>query len=259
VKGSSFGAVSLFLGVVLTAFAAGPVFAAGLERAAEADGVSATAVPVNPGDANAVTLDFTIVMDTHSGSLPLDLAKIASAKGPSGAAISATVWKGGKGGHHLTGTLSFPSGTLRSAAPLTVTLKGETGKDLVFTWKEALSGAPEGKQVSVDGGGYLNVTPQTLNALLSKKDFFFVNVHVPFEGAIALTDAFIPYDKTMVELARYPADKSTRIVLYCRSGHMSDIAARELVRQGYTNVINLDGGMIQWEKSGFPLKSSQGS
>ncbi len=112
----------------------------------------------------------------------------------------------------------------------------------------------EGTSVSTDGGRYLNITSATLNAMLAKKDFYFVNVHIPYEGEIALTDAFIPFDQTKASLDRYPADKSAKIVLYCRSGRMSDIAARELVRQGYTRVFNLEGGMIQWEKAGLPLK-----
>ncbi|HYW82747.1 MAG TPA: rhodanese-like domain-containing protein, partial [Spirochaetia bacterium] len=86
------------------------------------------------------------------------------------------------------------------------------------------------------------------------KDFFLVNVHLPYQGEIPQTDAFIPFDQTQARLDKYPADKSARIVLYCRSGRMSDIAARELVRQGYTHVFNLAGGMIEWESSGLPLK-----
>ncbi len=35
---------------------------------------------------------------------------------------------------------------------------------------------------------------------------------------------------------------------------MSAIAAEELVKDGYANVWNLDGGMAAWEQQGFPLK-----
>lgn len=117
-------------------------------------------------------------------------------------------------------------------------------------------GLERGTPVPVEGGSYLDITPATLNALLTKKDFFLVNVHIPYEGEIALTDAFIPYDQTNARLHEYPAEKSAKIVLYCRSGRMSDIAARELVRQGYTHVLNLNGGMIEWERSGLPLRRS---
>jgi rhodanese-related sulfurtransferase len=42
-----------------------------------------------------------------------------------------------------------------------------------------------------------------------------------------------------------PSDKNAKIVLYCRSRRMSAIAAEELVAQGYTNIWNLDGGMVE--------------
>ncbi len=101
---------------------------------------------------------------------------------------------------------------------------------------------------------YRNVTAADLHQMLATKDFFFVNVHIPYEGEIASTDAFIPFNKTKALLGRYPADKSARIVLYCRSGRMSDVAARELAAAGYTNLYNLAGGMIAWEEAGLHLK-----
>ena len=122
------------------------------------------------------------------------------------------------------------------------------------------SGSPvPGRPVVVDGGKYFNLTPAELRALLTRKDFFFVNTHIPYQGEIAGTDASIPFDQTRAEIRRYPADKAARIVLYCRSGRMSDIAARELVKLGYTNVFNLDGGMIAWEQAGYPLKNAPDS
>ena len=113
--------------------------------------------------------------------------------------------------------------------------------------------APAAK-VEVEGGSYTNVPPQQLAEMLKNKDFFFVNVHIPYEGEIEPTDAQIPYDQTAQQLSQYPADKSAKIVLYCRSGRMSSIAAKELVQAGYTNVWNLDGGMAAWEQQGLPLK-----
>ena len=113
--------------------------------------------------------------------------------------------------------------------------------------------APSAK-VEVEGGSYTNVTPQQLAEMLKKKDFFFVNVHIPYEGEIDPTDAQIPYDQTVQQLSQYPADKDAKIMLYCRSGRMSSIAAKELVKLGYTNVWNLDGGMAAWEQQGLPLK-----
>ena len=111
-----------------------------------------------------------------------------------------------------------------------------------------------GEEVSVAGGSYKNVTPKELNTMLKNKDFVFINVHIPFAGNIAGTDLFIPYDQIEQNLSQLPADKNVKIVLYCRSGHMSQIAAEKLVSLGYTNIWSLKGGMIDWEKDGFDLE-----
>jgi hypothetical protein len=85
-----------------------------------------------------------------------------------------------------------------------------------------------GNQVSVSEGNYTDVSVNELQAMQAKKDFTFVNVHIPFEGDIAGTDLSIPYDQIAQNLDKLP-DKTAKIVLYCRSGRMSAIAAETLV------------------------------
>jgi rhodanese-related sulfurtransferase len=70
---------------------------------------------------------------------------------------------------------------------------------------------------------------------------------------IAGTDLALPFNQVETNFARLPTDKSARVVLYCRSGSMSSIAARALAKLGFTNVWNLDGGMIAWQEAGYPL------
>jgi len=110
-----------------------------------------------------------------------------------------------------------------------------------------------GKQVSVDGGSYTDVSVAELQTMLANKDFTFVNVHIPFEGDIAGTDLSIPYDQIAQNLDKLQ-DKNAKIVLYCRSGRMSAIAAETLVGLGYTNIWNLDGGMVDWEQAGYTIE-----
>lgn len=109
--------------------------------------------------------------------------------------------------------------------------------------------------VAVPGGSYRNMGPAELHTAMEKKGFVFINVHTPFAGNIAGTDLSIPYDQIGQHLAELPTDKSTRIVLYCRSGHMSSIAAETLVKLGYINVWSLKGGMAAWEQAGYPIES----
>ena len=63
--------------------------------------------------------------------------------------------------------------------------------------------------------------------------------HIP--GAILIPDGEIA-DRAENELP----DKDQMILVYCRSGRRSKIAAEELVKLGYTNVKEF-GGIIDWE------------
>ena len=111
-----------------------------------------------------------------------------------------------------------------------------------------------GETISVAGGSYQNVTPSDLQTMLESKDFVLINVHIPFAGNIPGTNLSIPYNEIQQNLSQLPADKTAKIVLYCRSGRMSEIAAEELVSLGYTNVWNLQGGMADWQQAGFELE-----
>lgn len=110
------------------------------------------------------------------------------------------------------------------------------------------------QKVPVEGAGsYTDVNAPALAMMLKNKDFLLINVHIPYEGEIYKTDLLIPYNEIEQNLYKLPSDKETKIVLYCKTDRMSVIAARALVKIGYTNVWNLKGGMIGWRQAGYPL------
>ena len=123
------------------------------------------------------------------------------------------------------------------------------------TDEDATQAAPAalGQRVETEGGSYVNVTPQELQSMLSDDDFLVVNVYAGDMGEIEETDLFIPYDQIAGRQGELPSQHDSEIVLYCRSGRSSAIAATTLVGLGYTDVWNLDGGMIAWEEAGYPL------
>jgi len=74
----------------------------------------------------------------------------------------------------------------------------------------------------------------------------FAKDHLP--GAIHLGKGIIERD---IE-ARVP-DLDAEIVLYCGGGFRSALAADNLQKMGYTNVISMDGGIRDWREKAYPL------
>ena len=74
----------------------------------------------------------------------------------------------------------------------------------------------------------------------------FAKDHLP--GAIHLGKGVIERD---IE-ARVP-ELDTELVLYCGGGFRSALAADNLQKMGYENVISMDGGIREWREKGYPL------
>lgn len=89
---------------------------------------------------------------------------------------------------------------------------------------------------------YIDITAGELKNMLENKDFFLVDVHIPEQEHIPGTDALIPFNDISNNLNKLPEDKNAKIVVYCRSGHMSVEASQKLAEFGYTNVYNVLGG-----------------
>jgi rhodanese-related sulfurtransferase len=74
----------------------------------------------------------------------------------------------------------------------------------------------------------------------------FAKDHLP--GAIHLGKGVIERD---VE-SRVP-DVKTPVVLYCGGGFRSALAADNLQKMGYTNVLSMDGGVREWREKNYPM------
>ncbi|MGY4871499.1 rhodanese-like domain-containing protein [Mycolicibacterium elephantis] len=97
------------------------------------------------------------------------------------------------------------------------------------------------------------VDPGEFAAAVTEPERLTVNVHVPFEGDIPGTDLSIPFDQIAAQADRLPADRDTPLAIYCRSGPMSTVAAQALRDLGYTDVVELRGGMRAWQAEGRPI------
>lgn len=79
-----------------------------------------------------------------------------------------------------------------------------------------------------------------------REDSEYAKDHLP--GATHLGKGIIERD---IE-ERVP-DPKTPIVLYCGGGYRSALAADNLQKMGYTNVLSMDGGIRGWREKGYPL------
>jgi len=97
--------------------------------------------------------------------------------------------------------------------------------------------------------------PSEFEDVMADPDVFVMNVHVPAaESRLDGTDLEMPYNKIDPELI--PADRSTPLAVYCRSGSMSADAVEQLRALGYTNIAELDGGTNAWRASGRSLSDT---
>jgi adenylyltransferase/sulfurtransferase len=82
----------------------------------------------------------------------------------------------------------------------------------------------------------------------SGRDFQLIDVREPFEYEIAnLGGILIPKGIIPGQLSRL--DRNKEVVVYCRSGKRSMDVVNQLRREaGYSNLINLKGGILAWAK-----------
>jgi rhodanese-related sulfurtransferase len=80
----------------------------------------------------------------------------------------------------------------------------------------------------------------------TREDSEWARGHIP--GAIHLGKGVIERD-----IEKTVADKEATLVLYCGGGFRSALAADNLQRMGYRNVISMDGGWRGWTEAGFPI------
>ena len=98
------------------------------------------------------------------------------------------------------------------------------------------------------GAGYMNITAEEAKRIMdSEEGYIILDVreqdeydagHIP--GAI-----LIPYTQIEEKADEMLPDKDQLILVYCRSGRRSKIAAEALVELGYTNIKEF-GGIIDW-------------
>ncbi len=91
----------------------------------------------------------------------------------------------------------------------------------------------------------------------SQKGFILVDVRSPDEhqgGFIPGTDFNIDFRDIQNRHQELEAQLDSHVVVYCQSGHRSNIAAETLMSLGYKNVYNVEGSMNAWADAQYPIQ-----
>ncbi|MBI5965771.1 MAG: hypothetical protein HY863_20020 [Chloroflexi bacterium] len=104
--------------------------------------------------------------------------------------------------------------------------------------------------------GFYSIKADKLNEMLAEAPVFIVDVREPAEIETAgyIAGSFnIPIRDLLKNLDKLPA-KDEKIVVTCASGHRGALGMAALRLLGYTDVVNLNGGLNGWIKSEFPVE-----
>lgn len=123
-------------------------------------------------------------------------------------------------------------------------------------------------QAKNHGGGFLAVVNDAKSRIqqididgykklaASGAPFMLVDVREESEWAAGHAAGAIHLSKGIIErdIEKTIPDPATKLVLYCGGGYRSALAADNLQKMGYRDVISLDGGWKAWSSSGLPTE-----
>lgn len=94
----------------------------------------------------------------------------------------------------------------------------------------------------------------TVRALQSRPDVVLFDVREPYEYQAGHIPGvkLIPMNDVPNRINEIPRDKT--VILTCRSGNRSGQVADFLRKQGFTNVHNMQGGILAWQQAGYPIE-----
>ncbi len=100
-------------------------------------------------------------------------------------------------------------------------------------------------------------TVQDVHQRIKRGDnFLLFDVREESEFAAGHIPGARPLGKGIIErdIESIVPDPDTEITLYCGGGFRSALAADNLQKMGYTNVISMDGGFRGWKEAGHPIE-----
>jgi rhodanese-related sulfurtransferase len=107
--------------------------------------------------------------------------------------------------------------------------------------------------VTMNNSGFNNITVAELQAKLQQGSLRLVDVRTDAEVARGKIPQGEPLPLHLLPLRLNEMDKNAATVFYCQMGGRSAQAAVFAAANGFTDVYNLQGGIIAWANAGLPL------
>jgi thioredoxin len=103
------------------------------------------------------------------------------------------------------------------------------------------------------------ITSEGAQQLIEKSKPLILDVRTPreFYAGHIPSALLMPLDQLEERVAEIRLYQKDPVLTYCRTGGRSLAATQILIRNGFTKVYNLKGGLIEWSRNGCPLESSQ--
>jgi len=97
----------------------------------------------------------------------------------------------------------------------------------------------------------MDITVKQLKEKLDKEEnFILIDVREDYEHEeFNVGGQLIPLGDLQYKLDEMEDKMEAEIVVYCRSGNRSAMAQEILEQHGFSNVRNLEGGMLQWQET----------
>ena len=97
--------------------------------------------------------------------------------------------------------------------------------------------------------------PSLEKKLATGNEVFLLDIRSATEvtRGILPTSRHIPMHLLPLRMNEFPKDRD--VVLYCHSGNRSYHACTYLMQQGFRNVVNLRGGILDWARNGFQVEA----
>ena len=111
-------------------------------------------------------------------------------------------------------------------------------------------------------GSVAEVTAEELARALNKRSrnkpqLLDVRTAPEYEQSHIRNSVHLPIGALNGNIESLPFDKSKPVYAICKSAHRSILAVRLLEMAGYEQACQLQGGMMAWERSGFPVARGQ--